>query len=189
MRPIIGRVLLQDDFSSHEGWSLTYSDSGSIAYGKDELTIAIGEANEYLFSIRESPVLSDFYLEITATPNLCRDLDEYGVLFRVSTANDYYRYSLSCDGRVRLDRVISGEASHPQTWMYSGSVPPGAPSTSRLGISTIGKVMKFFVNGQYQFSVEDPSISSGGLGIFARSVNKQAVTVNFSDLVVYEVNP
>jgi len=187
MRPITGEVIFEDDFSSQEGWSLTETIDGSIAYGKDELTIAIGETNVYLFSVRETPVFYDFYLEITAGPSLCRDLDEYGVLFRVSPTMDYYRYSLSCNGQVRLDRVSGGQATSPQPWLWSGAVPPGAPSSSRIGVYAVGKDMSFYVNGQYQFSIEDPQLSSGNIGVFARSTNNKAVTVNFSQLVVYEV--
>ena len=49
--------------------------------------------------------------------------------------------------------------------------------------------MDFFVNGQYQFSVKDPMLTSGGVGLFARSANKMAVTINFSDLTVYKLLP
>lgn len=189
MRPNFGRVLLEDDFSTQNGWTLTQTQTGSVAYGKNELTIAIGETNATLFSVREEPIFTNFYLEITAEPSLCRGLDEYGVLFRVSPTIDYYRFSLSCDGQVRLDRVKGGQASSPQPWMLSGAVPPGAPSSSRLGISAVGAEMRFFVNGQYQFSINDPLLTSGGVGVFARSTNNKIVTVNFSDLVIYEVNP
>ena len=189
LRPNTGDILFEDDFSTRTGWTLSHSQTGSVAYGKNELTIAIGETNAYLFSVHEQPIFSDFYLEITAEPNLCNDLDEYGVLIRVTPKIDYYRFSLSCNGQIRLDRVIGGQASSPQPWMLSGAVPPGAPSSSRLGISAEGEEMSFFVNGQYQFSIHDPSLTSGGVGVFARSTNNTAVTVNFSDLVVYEINP
>ncbi len=189
MRPKTGRILLEDDFSVKGEWTLTQSQSGSVAYGKSELTIAIGETNAYLFSIREEPIFTDFYLEITAEPSLCSSTDEYGVLFRVSPTIDYYRFSLSCDGRVRLDRIIGDNASSPQPWLLSGAVPPGAPSSSIIGISVIGSEMRFFVNGQYQFSAHDPSLATGSVGVFARSTNKKAMTVNFSKLFVSEVIP
>jgi hypothetical protein len=189
MRPDLGRVIFEDDFSDPTAWSLSHTEAGSAALGKNELTVAIGETNAYVFSIREEPILTDFYLEITAEPSLCRNLDEYGVLFRVSPNTDYYRFSLSCNGQVRLDRVSQGQASSPQPWMLSGSVPPGAPSSSRLGISAVGAELSFFVNDHYQFSIHDPLLSSGGIGVFARSANKMAVTVNFSNLIVYEINP
>jgi hypothetical protein len=187
MRPKIGRILFEDNFTDPNAWTLNQSDLGSVALGKSELTIAIAETNAYLFSIRAEPKFTDFYLEITTETSLCRDLDEYGVLFRVSPAIDYYRFSLSCNGQVRLDRISGGQASSPQPWLLSGSVPPGAPSSSRLGISAVGTKMSFFVNGQYQFSIQDPILTSGGVGVFARSTEKKAVTVNFSKLVIYEV--
>ena len=105
--------------------------------GKNELAIAMGETNAYLFSVREETIFTDFYLEMRAQTSLCRDLDEYGVLFRVSPTIDYYRFALSCNGQVRLDRVIAGKASSPQPWMLSGSVPPGAPASTRIGISAV----------------------------------------------------
>ena len=189
MRPNTGSILFKDDFSSQTGWTLTQPQTGSVAYGKNELTIAIGETNAYLFSVHETPIFTDFYLEITAEPSLCKDFDEYGVLFRISPTVDYYRFSLSCNGQVRLDRVKDGQASSPQPWILSGAVPPGAPSSSRLGISAVGEEMRFFVNDQYQFSIHDPSLTSGGVGVFARSTNNKAVTVNFSNLIIYEVTP
>ena len=189
LRPKLGDILFEDNFSDSKAWQLSQSDTGSVALGKNELTIAIGENNAYVYSIREEPIFTNFYLEITAAPSLCRDLDEYGVLFRVSPTIDYYRFSLSCNGQVRLDRVKDGQASSPQPWLLSGSVPPGAPSSSHIGIAAVGSNMDFFVNGQYQFSIKDPLLASGGVGVFARSANKMAVTVNFSDLVVYKVLP
>jgi hypothetical protein len=189
MRPTLGKVLFEDDFSDPKAWQLSQTDLGNVAMGKNELTIAISETNAYLMSIREQPVFTDFYLEINAAPSMCRGMDEYGVLIRVSPNTDYYRFSLSCDGQVRLDRVINGQASSPQAWQPSGAVPPGAPSSARIGVSASGSQMDFFVNGQYQFSVKDPLLALGAVGVFARSVNKMAVTVNFSDLVVYQVFP
>jgi len=187
MRPQLGEVLFEDDFTDPKAWQLGQTSTGSIAFGTNELTIAIGEMNATLTSLREVPTFSDFYLEITAAPSMCRELDEYGMLFRVTSASDFYRFSLSCNGQVRLDRLIGGDASSPQPWMMSGAVPPGAPSSSRIGIAANGSKMDFFVNGQYQFSIKDPQLTSGGLGVFARSTNKMAVTVNFSNLVVYQI--
>lgn len=183
----IGEVLLNDDFSTAEKWSLQTGSEGGVALSKDELTVAIKGSKAFIFSIREEPELSDFYIEITANPNLCKGGDEYGLLLRVSGTEDYYRYSLSCDSQVRLDRVIGYTASSPQPWMLSGDVPPGAPSISRLGAWLSGSEMRFFVNGQHQFTVNDPMLRSGRIGIFARSTGANAVTVNFSDLVVREV--
>jgi hypothetical protein len=49
--------------------------------------------------------------------------------------------------------------------------------------------MRFFINDQYQFTVNDPLLPSGNIGVFARSIGETAVTVNFSDLIVRQIEP
>ena len=188
-RPGIGEVILQDDFSDPGPWTIGQSSSGNIALGLNELTIAIAEPKAYDFSVRQVPIFNDFYIELTTSAMLCLGEDQYGILFRMSSPGDFYRYSLSCDGRVRLDRIVQGAASSPQPWTNSGSVPPGSPITSRLGIWAHGDEMRFFINDQYQFAVNDPLLPSGYFGVFARSMGENAVTVNFSDLIVRQIEP
>jgi hypothetical protein len=188
-RPNVGEVIFRDDFSSPELWNLARGQTASAALGKNELTLAIQEGRTYIASARSQPVLGDFYVEITASPTLCHGLDEYGLLVRYASGGDFYRFSLSCDGQVRLDRVLGGQASTPHPWELGLMVPVGAPSSSRLGVWVVGKELRCFVNDHYQFTVTDPSISSGLIGVFARSTGEGALTVSFSDLVVREVKP
>ncbi len=189
MRPGLGSLLLTDDFSEADEWTLSHTAEGNVALGKNELTIAIAGEKAYLYSVRREPALADFYAEITASPSLCRDLDEYGLLVRVSENGDTYRFSVSCNGQARLDRVVGQEASSPQPWMLSGSIPPGAPSSTRLAVWAVGSEMRFFANDEYLFTVHDPLLSAGRLGVFARSAGDMPVTVNFSELVVRAINP
>lgn len=184
LRPGVGDIILQDDFSSGKAWVLSSSASGSVALSKNKLTIAIATSKSYLYSVRSQPILGNFYVEITASPNLCRGADEYGLLLRVESAQDYYRFSVACNGQTRLDRVYHGQASSPQPWMQGTKVPVGSPSSSRLAVWAVGNEMRFFINDEYQFTVHDPLLPSGTLGVFARSAGDNALTVNYSDLVV-----
>jgi len=47
--------------------------------------------------------------------------------------------------------------------------------------------MRFFVNDQYQFTVSDPLLPGGNLGVFARSGGEMDVTVSFTDLIVRDI--
>jgi hypothetical protein len=183
----VGELILSDNFSAEEPWSLGRTAAGSAALGKKELTIAIAEPEAYIATLRQEPVLKDFYLEVTASPTLCRGLDEYGLLLRASSSGDLYRFSLSCDGQVRFERLTDGTASTLLPWTYSSAVPPGAPSVSKLEVWARGREMRFFVNGEYQFTIDDPYHPAGSLGLFARSAGETAVTVSFTDLVVKEI--
>jgi len=186
VRPEQGKLLLTDDFSNPDNWTLGRANQMSAALGKNELSLAISQPGGYLYTLFRQAVPNDFYMEVTASPSLCKGQDEYGLLLRVSPNLEFYRFSLSCDGQVRLDKYFNQVASSPQPWTLSGAVPPGAPSTSRIGVQAQGKTLQFFVNSQFQFTVQDPSLTGGSLGFFARSANDTAVTVSFSNLEIYQ---
>jgi len=183
-----GEIIFTDDFTDSSLWTLGTTTSGNISLGVNELTIAIAEPGAYQSSIREEPKLGDFYVEITSYPTLCQAEDQFGLILRMASPGDFYRFALSCDGRVRLDRIIGGIATSPQPWMQNNSVPPGALIPSRLGVWLRGKEMRFYINDQHQFTVTDPTLQVGNLGVFARSLGENAVTVNFSNLVVREIS-
>ena len=189
LSPRYGALLFSDSFDGAMQWTLGRQPAGSIALGVNELTLAVNQTRSYLSSLLQGPTLSDFYLEITASPSLCREADEYGLLLRVSPALDFLRFGLLCNGQARLDRFTSGQAASPIPPTVSGVVPPGAPSTSRLGVWAVGKELRFYANGQFLFSVRESVLLSGGLGVYARSVSSDALTVNFSDLSVYSASP
>ncbi len=184
----IGDVLLEDSFAAPGEWELQATTSGRVSVVHNELTLAIVEPGVFLFSTRPRSTFGNFYLEITSLASLCTGVDEYGLMLRVTPDLDYYRYSLSCDGQIRLDRIHRGGAAALVPWTHGSGVPPGVPVRARLGVWAYGDELRFFVNDQHQFTVNDPLISSGNLGVFARSANDTAVTVSFSELIVRAIN-
>ncbi|MBN1148828.1 MAG: hypothetical protein JXA78_16320 [Anaerolineales bacterium] len=186
-RPSYGELIFADHFDDPARWNLGRLPAGSMALGLDELSLVVARPRGYLFSLRQGAELGDFYAEVTASPSICRAADEYGLLLRVSPALDFFRFGLTCAGQARLDRYLNGVASAPQPPVFSGAVPPGAPSASRLAVWAMGREMRFYANGQYLFSVSDPSLPSGGLGVFARACGEDMLSVSFSNLEVYDV--
>ena len=184
-RPGVGAAILIDDFSSQESWQSGQRESGNIAFGSQQLNLAVSAARGYLYSLRSEPSLGDFYLEITASPNLCRGEDTYGLILRASDAFSYYRYAVNCSGMVRLEQVRAGSASVLYDWVLSGQVPIGAPARVRLGVWAYGDELRLFVGDVYQLSATRLGMLEGNIGVFARSEGSSALSVSFSDLVVY----
>jgi hypothetical protein len=184
-----GAVLLSDDFSAHQLWQTGVMDDGNVAYGKNELSLAVAKPKGSLVSLRDKTSLGDFYLEITATPSLCENSDTYGILFRVVSASDFYRFLVSCNGQIRLERLIKGQGTLLQDWMFSPQIVPGVPGDYRLGIWASGDELRFYINNALQFSRQDAALSAGTIGIFARAMGDNAETVSFSDLIVYQAGP
>ena len=185
-KPGIGSLLVTDDFSSRSLWNPAASEDATIELGRNRLTIAV-QPGVNAFRVRQGPLLTDFYAEVTARPSLCRDQDEYGLLFRAPSNAAYYAFVLSCDGTARAERVRFNRAYPLQSGIPSADVPLGAPGEVRLGVWVSGSEMRFFLNERYQFSATDPALKAGSVGVFARSRGQTPVTILFSDLSISDV--
>jgi len=185
LRPALGEVIFTDDFTDTTQWLTARTGAGSVAYGIGELTLAVSQPKGSLLSLRKTPQLYNFYAEVDALPSLCRGGDAYGLLFRSSSAEDFYRLLANCSGQVRLERVKSSKNALLYDWTVSGQLQPGGMLSTRLGISARGSELNIYVNGVYQFTVKDPVFTSGVVGVFARAAGDTPLTVNFSNLTVH----
>ncbi|MBN8582209.1 MAG: hypothetical protein J0L96_16195, partial [Anaerolineae bacterium] len=186
MRPGLGSDLLTDDFSNPFDWEIAASNDASSAIEDNRLTLAV-QSEVYMTSLRRDTLLTDYYAEITAQPSLCKGDDSYGFLIRAN-GGSYYRFALACDGTVRAERVSNSVRLVLQQPLPSGDVPPGAPGTVRIGVWAVGRELRLFLNGRFQFSIDDPSFPIGTVGVFVRSAGNTPVVVSFSDLVIQEVD-
>jgi hypothetical protein len=159
-----------------------------VEYSANRLTLAIQEPQGNLFSFRPSPILQNAYTEITTSTSLCRGNDSYGLLFRASSIQDFYRLLINCNGLMRLERVRNGVVNILVDWTISSQLSAGAPLTIRMGVWMSGNTLRVFINHAFQLEANDDAFSSGWLGVFARSAGDTSVTVNFSDLQVYELS-
>jgi hypothetical protein len=188
MRPGISELLLEDDFSDESVWPISSSSLAMVNIRENELHLSLKEGHELLIPIRTSPKVNNFYAEITASPSLCRGDDEYGFVVRAGE-DGHYRLALSCDGRVKVDRLLGDSTSRQAGWLEHPVVPALAPSSSRLGIWARGSQIHFFVNDVYLFSVNDTQLWGGMFGVFVHTSGDADVSVSFSDLKIWSLEP
>lgn len=186
--PSYGALIFSDHFTDKTQWQTSQSSTGNISDGGGELTLAVSESKGTLLSLRKSPQLSDFYLEIDVTPSLCRGEDNFGLLIRASSATNFYRVMLSCDGQVRLERYRNAYTAPLVNWTVSGQLFPGALATSRVGVWAAGGELRVYINNVMQYAVKDPVFTSGSLGVYARAAGDTPLSVSFSNLSVYQVD-
>jgi len=183
----IGSLILEEDFSDPKNWALTNSETRSAAIANGHLTLALSGGKDTLYSLRFSPVLGNFYLELLAQPNLCSGMDEYGIMLRTTGDLNHFRYGISCNGQAHVDRIYKGAARAFATWEKFGILPGVAPSTVRLSVRAKGSDMSFFANDQLLFTVKDTLFYQGTLGLYVRTDGSSPISVNFSDLQIYSL--
>lgn len=185
MRPGLRDISVRDSFTDATLWDTASSDAGSAKVDDSRLTLSVSP-KMYLFSERRYLEISDFYVEVTARPSLCRGDDSYGILVRAN-AVAYYRFALSCNSEVSAQKVRFNNQQILQKPVLSGDAPPGAPGEVRIGLWAVGTEMRLFLNGRFQFAVNDPSYGYGTVGFFVNAAGDTPVTVNFTDMTVQDV--
>ena len=187
--PGLGEIIFSDNFSQPNLWSPSPSNTGNSIIRDNLMTLTIpeGTATGSVTALRNEPVLSDFYIRITAQLGLCRGKDQYNLLFRVTSPSDFYRFSATCNGELRLERVVSGKPFVIKDWTTSPDAPLGAPGEVKISVWVAGQDLRFFLNDHFQFSVSDHILSLGGFGVSIRTSTGSPMTVSFSNLSVYAV--
>jgi hypothetical protein len=185
-RPISGAILISDDFSETTRWGISSTAYGSAAYGNGELTIALREPRRSLYSFFQEPVPADYYLEMTVNPSLCRGEDLFGVVFRVQSDSQFYRFSLRCDGPVRIELIQNSSVVPVAVLEVSSAFRPGPMQDFKVALWLQGDEARIFINDVYQVSAYRLRWQTGNIGVFARSAGENALTVNFSEMVLRE---
>jgi hypothetical protein len=186
MSPDLGAITLTDSFTRASLWDTATSDEASAEVLNGQINLA-ADSNVFMYSLRHDLTVDNFYVEIIATPNLCRGEDTYGILVRAN-AVAYYRFSLSCDGTVSAERNSGNKRQMLQSSVVSGDAPRGAPGQVRIGVWAAGTQMRLFLNDHFQFSISDANYPSGTVGVFVNSASANPVIVSFSELTIRDVD-
>ncbi len=186
--PGVGELLFADDFSDASLWNVADSGRASAQVQDGRLTLGLDHGPQTIASLRSGPMLGDFYAEVIASLNLCSGKDQYGLLFRASAINIAYRFVLTCEGNIRLERLRGGAPEVMQNWMMSAAAPRGSPSVVKIGVWMAGAEMRFLLNDSFQFSLRDPVLRNGTLGFFAYADGGTPMVVSFAALKVYAVS-
>jgi len=185
MRPSVGDVLLENAFESETAWHTYTGTIGKISFIDDHINLAINQPSGMIYAFRESTNFADVYAEITAKVNLCGGSDEYGLMLRVTSPRiDHYRIALTCSGEVKVVRVYGGRSVVLHPAESFPEVPVGFPGESVLGVWAANGELRIFLNGLFLFSVSDPVISEGAIGVYVRTSGDDPISVNFSQLEV-----
>ena len=187
--PGLGSRILENAFSNAAEWSISAFIAGQGTIGSNQLTLSIPDASQgaSITALLMNFQSSDFFARVKVRLSLCKGRDQVGFLFRATSPQDFYRFSITCSGETRLERVVAGQPFVIRDWAPSPDAPLGAPGEVTLGVSAVGQELEFFLDDRFQFSIQDGVFSQGGLGFYLREAADSPVTVSFSSLEAFQV--
>lgn len=187
-------ILFQDDFNSQQastdkGWVFTTAENHDRLWSSNKYTLVLKEKNLRQYSI----LLSDYQdmgIEIEAEADA--NLYSYGIVFRSDSGVDNnYRFGVQpwLEGQWGYYLMKEVNGKFPEPWLVdlrpSPLIKPGAKN--RLGVLAEGTTISLYINGQRVKTVNDESFSSGRVGIFGATADKDRAQVTFSRVTIYSV--
>lgn len=185
----LGSVLYFDDFDQNLGWEIGQSEIGGASLISGRLSLAVHQANSYYFVQSPAPAMASFFLEVNMRSELCNSGDEFGVMYRINSLKEHYRFALTCEGDARVSLLLeSGEiALIPITQTYAAF--PGLLVENQIGVWADRNSFRFFINGLEVFSVHDNTLDVGDFALFVRSRRNGQTTASFDKLIMRALLP
>jgi hypothetical protein len=181
-------VLYADNFTTGETgpWHTEVDELGSTAVVGGRLLISVVAPQTIQFATLREPTFGDFALEVEATLLDGPVEATYGVLFRMQSPTEFYRFAVTGTGLYMIERR-NGDGSWSrlsQEWAESTAINQGTNTTNRLQIMASGANFAFYVNDVLLRQVQDTTYAEGNLALDAGSFGQPGVHVAFDNLVV-----
>ncbi|MBN2677638.1 MAG: hypothetical protein JXR32_06185 [Anaerolineaceae bacterium] len=179
-------------------WVDTYANGNNWPQGNDQYTSVVFEDGFMkLTALTDTygwrltyPELKNFYMEANFQTPSCQETDHYGIIFRVpdiSTADEGYFYGIQCNGKYFL-KVYSEKNMTSLVFAKSSlAILPGKEAVNRLGVMAVDNKITLYINGVLVKEIEDDLFSSGGFGIFVRSVVEKNLSVWVDEIAYWSL--
>lgn len=181
--------VLQDDFSSGEGWGTRTDSDSSIDYSDGGLRMQIFTSNYFIWSTPNGESYENIHLEVTVKNNSTPGTTAFGVLCHQQTVHDsFYYFVMTPAGEFAIAKAALAQTdvflTNKDTWGTSDLIAQNAASY-RVGADCGNGTLTMYVDGQQIATVSDSSYTSGSVGLLTWSgEDASSADVTFDDFVV-----
>jgi FHA domain/WD40-like Beta Propeller Repeat len=174
----------EDDFSNpNSGWDDAFDRYTVKQYGNNRYYIEIATSNLVAWGLANRDV-ADFRLEVETTQESGPNNNGYGVLFRFTDRDNYYRFDVSGEGYFLLSKYHQGEWTTLVPWTASSALNVGQAANT-LMVEAIGDRIRLFANGTEIGQATDKAHAHGNFGFFANTFTDPNLIVSFDDIKLW----
>ncbi len=181
-------VLYKDSFAIGETgpWQVEGDASGKTAVLDNQLIVQVDEPAMMQFATLPEPLFSDFLLQVDASIFAGNPQSSYGVLFRMQSATQFYRFEITGDGMYVVERRNADGTwtRFVPDWTDSPAINQGVGAVNQLRVEAVGDTMRFFVNDTLLQQVTDSQYAGGTIALDAGTFGHPGLQVAFDNLLV-----
>ena len=191
-RTTLGAPTYRTDFPDATNWYLYEDDTIKFDVVDHKFVMTAKNANGYDGWTRTAWKLTNYYLEMTATPDTCSGRDRYGLVvgIPVPAYNPNYLLRFTCDGFYSFgffDSSLDNKFHSLQDWTKSNFISAGTGQTNRMGFKAEGTDLKLYANGHFLTELTVPAFGEGVFGLVVGSVNTPNFTVRVSEVAYWKL--
>ncbi|PWB51546.1 MAG: hypothetical protein C3F13_14010 [Anaerolineales bacterium] len=184
--PTDPNLLLFDDFSDPEsGWDRVDEADYFTDYYSDTYRIIVYTDLSDSWANPGDNSFGDVHIEVDATKNGGPDDNDYGIICRYQSADDFYYGVISSDGYYGILKVIGGSADQLgySELQFSETIRQGT-QPNHMRFDCAGDVLSLYVNGQLLDQQNDSDLTQGNVGLLAGTYDIPGTDILFDNFTV-----
>lgn len=189
--PVIGDVIISDDFSSDDQWGTGTDIDSAVEYVNETLNFLVFTDKFFVWSTPDDEDYQNIHIEVTAINDSTDPIAAFGIICNMQITDTSYYFAVTGAGEYAIvlntfagDEILTNDGK----WGESSLITPGSKSY-RIGADcgTDG-TLTLYVDGQQVDSVSDSTYASGNVALFTWSGDEMDGTnVSFDDFKMTEL--
>ncbi len=182
------KVLLVENFAVGRtgDWHTEADEFGMTAVLSERMLIEVNAQHTIQYTTLREQTFSDFVMEVEVT-QLAGSLESsFGILFRMQSTQEFYRFDITGNGHFTVDRYnADGTWTHfVEDWPLSGFLKQGFNQTNLLRVMADGEEIAVYANGELLHQFSDPGYREGNIALAGGTFGQAGLSVSFDNLVI-----
>jgi hypothetical protein len=181
-------LLFYDDFSDpNSGWDRVDETDFLTDYYNNAYRIIEYSDMSDSWANPDNNLFGDVIIEVDATKHGGPDDNDFGVICRYQSSNQFYYAIISSDGYYGITKVTSASSDTlgRDELGYSDSINQGF-STNHIRFDCIEDVLTLYVNGNQIDQQTDTEYTSGNVGLLAGAYDIPGTDILFDNFFVFQ---
>jgi hypothetical protein len=182
------RVLLAEEFAvgSTGDWHTEADDLGMTAVLNERMLIEVNAQNTIQYTTLREQSFSNFVLEVEAT-QLAGSLESsFGVLFRMQSPEQFYRFDITGNGHYTIERhnADGSWTRFVDDWPLSPALKQGYNVSNLLRVYADGPTIAVYANGELLHEFSEVGYQEGSIALGGGTFGQAGLSVSFDNLVI-----
>jgi hypothetical protein len=181
-------ILFSDDFSNTDsGWDKVNEASYSTDYYNNAYRIVVNNTSQDNWANPGKEIFTDVHIEVDATKTGGPDDNDFGIICRYTSVDQFYYGVVSSDGYYGIMKMTSngGVTIGNDSMLESDKIIQGT-ATNHIRFDCIGSTLTLYVNGTQVDQQTDTELTTGNVGLIAGTFDTAGTDILFDNFFVYK---